>query len=194
MSRRAEKQRSTKETTISVAVELDGTGRTEIATGLGFFDHMLDAFARHGRFDLTVSGQGDLHIDDHHLVEDVALTLGAAIDDALAGREGIERFGHAYVPMDEALARAVWDLSGRAHAEVQLGLQRDRLGRVATENLRHFLESLAKAGRAALHVDLLRGENDHHRAEAAFKAAGVALRRATRIGAGRDVPSTKGSL
>lgn len=194
MTRRGERNRQTKETRIALAIELDGSGTTEIATGLGFFDHMLDAFARHGRFDLTVHATGDLHVDDHHLVEDVALTLGAAIDEALGERRGIERYGHVYVPMDEALARAVWDLSGRPFSVVSLGFHRQRLGQVATENLTHFFQSLAVASRSALHVDLLRGDNDHHRAEAAFKAVGIALRRATRVGPVFDVPSTKGSL
>jgi len=177
-----------------VEIELDGAGQTSISTGLGFLDHMLDAFGRHGRFDLEVEAEGDLHIDDHHTVEDVALTLGQAIDEALGDRAGIERFGHAYVPMDEALARAAWDLSGRAHSVIELGLRRARLGQVATENLRHFLQSLASASRSALHVDLLRGDNDHHRVEAAFKATGVGLRRAVARREGLGVPSTKGSL
>jgi len=194
MTRTGNIERETKETQISTLVDLDGSGVVDVSTGLGFLDHMIEALSRHGRFDVRIRAQGDLHIDDHHVVEDVAITLGQAVDQALGDRAGIERFGHAYVPMDEALARAAWDLSGRAFAVVELGLRRHRLGQVATENLRHFLQSFATSSRSALHVDLLRGDNDHHRAEAAFKATGVALRRAVARGPWADVPSTKGSL
>jgi imidazoleglycerol-phosphate dehydratase len=194
MARTGSVRRDTKETRISTAIDLDGRGEVEVSTGLGFLDHMIEALSRHGRFDVRIEAEGDLHIDDHHVVEDVAITLGQAVDQALGDRAGIERFGHAYVPMDEALARAAWDLSGRAFAVVDLGLRRNRLGQVATENLRHFLQSFATSSRSALHVDLLRGDNDHHRAEAAFKATGVALRRAAALGPWADVPSTKGSL
>mgnify|MGYP001032563535 CR=1 FL=1 len=194
MTRTGNIERETKETQISTLVDLDGSGVVDVSTGLGFLDHMIEALSRHGRFDVRIRAQGHLHIDDHHVVEDVAITLGQAVDQALGDRAGIERFGHAYVPMDEALARAAWDLSGRAFAVVALVLRRHRLGQVATENLRHFLQSFATSSRSALHVDLLRGDNDHHRAEAAFKATGVALRRAVARGPWADVPSTKGSL
>lgn len=194
MARTGSVRRDTKETRISTSIDLDGRGEVEVSTGLGFLDHMIEALSRHGRFDVRIEAEGDLHIDDHHVVEDVAITLGQAVDRALGDRAGIERFGHAYVPMDEALARAAWDLSGRAFAVVELGLRRNRLGQVATENLRHFLQSFATSSRSALHVDLLRGDNDHHRAEAAFKATGVALRHAVTLGPWADVPSTKGSL
>ena len=157
-------------------------------------DHMLDALARHARLDLTLRCTGDLEVDDHHTVEDCAIVLGGALNELLGERRGITRFGSAYAPLDEALARVVVDLSGRPWPEVTLGLRRERLGAVACENLTHFLQTLAIEGRMALHVDVLRGENDHHRAEAAFKALALALRQAiTRDGAS-SVPSTKGVL
>ena len=192
--RSARLERATSETAFAVELTLDGRGEADIATGIGFLDHMLTALARHGRMDLTIEGRGDLEIDDHHTVEDCALALGQAIDRALGDRAGIRRFGSAYAPLDEALARAVVDLSGRPFAAVDLGLRRERLGELAAENLTHFLQSLAVTARLTLHVDLLRGDNDHHRAEAAFKALALALGQAVaRTGFG-DVPSTKGTL
>jgi imidazoleglycerol-phosphate dehydratase len=193
-ARRAAVSRKTLETAIEVELSLDGAGRAEVATGIGFFDHMLGALARHARFDLTLRCQGDLEIDDHHTVEDCALAIGQALDQALGERRGIARFGSAYAPLDEALARAVVDLSGRPCAVVELGLARETLGTLACENLAHFFLSLATAGRMALHVDLLRGTNDHHRAEAAFKATALALRQAVRLDGSDQVPSTKGVL
>ncbi len=187
-------QRKTAETEITVDLDLDGAGRSSVSTGLGFLDHMLASLARHSGFDLRVSCSGDLGVDDHHTVEDCALALGAAIDRALGDRRGIARFGFAYAPLDEALARVVVDLSGRPCAVVELGLRRERLGDVACENIGHFFRSLATAGRLALHADVLRGENDHHKAEAAFKALALALRSATRGTGSAEVPSTKGSL
>ena len=192
-SRTAEISRKTRETEITVRLDLDGAGAAEVATGIGFLDHMLSTLAKHARFDLALSCKGDLGIDDHHTAEDCALALGAAIDQALGDRAGIERFGSAYAPLDEALARAVIDFSGRAYAYVRLGLEREALGGIACENLGHVLRSLATAARATLHVELLRGENDHHRAEAAFKATALALRQAVRV-TGGGVPSTKGVL
>ena len=186
--------RVTAETKVHVTLNLDGQGRSEIATGLGFLDHMLTALAKHARFDLRLTCEGDRHIDDHHTAEDCALALGAALDQALGERRGVVRFGYAYAPLDEALARAVVDLSGRPWSEIELGFTREKLGDVATENLRHALQSLAIAGRMALHVDLLRGENDHHRAEAAFKATALALRAAVARDGGEGVPSTKGVI
>jgi imidazoleglycerol-phosphate dehydratase len=186
--------RKTNETTVSVELGLDGEGRADVTTGLPFYDHMLGALARHARFDLTVRCAGDLHVDDHHTVEDVALALGEALYAAVGDRRGLRRFGDAHAPLDEALARAVVDLSGRPHAEVHLGLRRERLGDVACENLTHALRSLASAGRLTLHVDVLRGENDHHRAEAAFKALALALRAAVARDGHDQVPSTKGVL
>lgn len=191
--RRASIARTTRETAIEIELDLGSSGTIEIATGLGFLDHMLHQLAFHGRFDLRVQAKGDLHIDDHHTVEDVGLALGQALDRALGDRAGIARFGSAYAPLDEALARAVIDLGGRSHAEIALGLTRERLGDVACENLAHFLRSFAGTARAALHVDVLRGENDHHRVEAAFKALALALRAAVALD-GAALPSTKGAL
>ena len=193
-ARRAAVSRKTLETAVEVELALDGSGRAEVATGIGFFDHMLGALARHARFDLTLKCRGDLEVDDHHTVEDCALALGQALDQALAERRGIARFGSAYAPLDEALARAVVDLSGRPCAVVELGLEREALGGLACENVAHFFTSLAITGRMALHVDVLRGANDHHRAEAAFKAAALALRQAVRLDGPDQVPSTKGAL
>jgi imidazoleglycerol-phosphate dehydratase len=190
----AEVTRTTGETAITVSLALDGEGSAELESGIGFLDHMLTALARHARFDLTLSCNGDLEIDDHHTVEDCALALGQALDRALGERRGIARFGWAYAPLDEALARAVVDLSGRPCAVIELGLAREMLGDVACENLAHFLASLATSARMALHVDVLRGSNDHHRAEAAFKALALALRQAVATDGSNRVPSTKGVL
>lgn len=187
-------ERHTSETEIRLTLRLDGTGKTAIDTGLGFFDHMLTALIKHSRFDLELACSGDLHVDDHHTVEDCGLVLGQALDQALADRRGIRRFAHAYAPLDEALARVVLDLSGRPSPHVELGLARPNIGDVASENLGHFFESLAIAGRLALHVDVLKGANDHHRAEAAFKALALALREAVVVTGHDDVPSTKGLL
>ncbi len=192
--RRAELRRETAETRIHLDLRLDGRGQSDIDTGLGFLDHMLAALARHARFDLSLRCEGDLEVDDHHTVEDCALALGAAVDRALGERRGIRRFGAAYAPLDEALVRAVVDLSGRPFAHVELGFERPRIGTVATENLCHFFHSLAIAGRMALHIDLIRGANDHHRAEAAFKALALALRQAVAEAGHDEVPSTKGVL
>jgi imidazoleglycerol phosphate dehydratase HisB len=192
--RTAAVQRATKETRIDLKLCLDGTGETRVQTGIGFLDHMLATLAYHARFDLELRCEGDLHVGDHHTAEDCALALGAALDQALADRAGIARFGYAYAPLDEALARAVVDLSGRPHAQVELGLRRDAIGGIACENLGHVLRSLAIAARATLHVDLLRGENDHHRAESAFKATALALRHAVARTGATSVPSTKGVL
>lgn len=187
-------ERKTRETEIRVQLELDGSGSAKISTGLGFLDHMLEALAKHARLDLELECAGDLHIDDHHTVEDCALALGQALDQALGDRSGIARFSHAYAPLDEALARVVIDLSGRPWPEVHIGFTREKIGDVATENLTHFFESLAMTARCALHVDVLRGKNDHHRAEAAFKALALALRQAVARDASAGIPSTKGVL
>lgn len=193
-TRQAQINRRTRETEIEVVLTLDGEGLSEVATGLPFLDHMLKALARHARFDLKLACRGDLEVDDHHTAEDCALALGAAVDQALGERRGIARFGYAYAPLDEALARVVIDLSGRPYAMVDLGLQRDALGGWAAENIGHFFRSFATASRAALHVELLRGINDHHRTEAAFKALALALRQAVAHDGGASVPSTKGVL
>jgi len=192
-TRRAEIRRRTKETDIVCDLTLDGTGRADVNTGIGFLDHMLATLARHGGLDLTLRCEGDLDVDDHHTAEDCALALGTALDTALGDRKGLRRFGSAYAPLDEALARAVWDLSGRPFAVTELGLRREAIGGLACENIAHFFRSLAVGARACLHVDVLRGENDHHRTEAAFKATAVALREAVLI-IGGDIPSTKGTL
>tara|TARA_R110002073_G_scaffold155194_2_gene310478 strand:+ start:2053 stop:2652 length:600 start_codon:yes stop_codon:yes gene_type:complete len=186
-------RRATKETTISVELLLDGTGQVDVVTGLPFLDHMLTALFLHSRMDVTLRADGDVHVDDHHTVEDCALALGEALDTALGQRAGITRFAHAYAPLDEALCRCVIDLSGRPCAVIELPFRREMLGSVATENLVHFLQSLAMRARMALHVDLLRGDNDHHKAEAAFKAVALALRAAVALD-GSAVPSTKGVL
>jgi imidazoleglycerol-phosphate dehydratase len=193
-TRQAEIHRQTSETEVTLALTLDGEGRADVQTGIGFLDHLLITLARHARFDLTLACRGDLHIDDHHTAEDCALALGTALDRALGERRGITRFGYAYAPLDEALARAVVDLSGRALARVALGLKREKLGELACENVGHVLSSLASAARATLHVDVLHGTNDHHRAEAAFKAVALALRQAAALDGSGEIPSTKGVL
>ncbi len=193
-TRSAKVERKTGETEVVAVLALDGSGRAEVRTGIGFLDHLVGALAHHARFDLRLECSGDLQVDDHHTAEDCALVLGEALDRALEDRSGIARFGFAYAPLDEALARAVVDLSGRPWPEVHLGLSRDVVGSLACESIGHFLVSLAAAARCALHVDLLRGCNDHHRAEAAFKAVALALRQAVALRDGEGVPSTKGVL
>ncbi|MDX1579123.1 MAG: imidazoleglycerol-phosphate dehydratase HisB [Gemmatimonadota bacterium] len=193
-ARTAERRRETSETRIEARVALDRPAEPRIDTGLGFLDHMLAALAVHGGLGIELSAAGDLDVDDHHTVEDCAIVLGGAVSDSLGDRAGIRRFGHAYAPLDEALARAVIDVSGRPHATIDLGLVRERLGDVACENLSHFFRSFAMACAITLHLDVLRGENDHHRAEAAFKAFALALRAAVRRDGSRGVPSTKGVL
>ena len=193
MTRRSEFSRETTEVTITGYLDLDGAGVSQIKTGLGFLDHMLGAFARHGRFDLELVASGDTDVDDHHTVEDCAIVLGRALDEALGDRNGITRFGYAYAPLDESLTRAVIDLSGRPWPEVSIDFTRDTIGEVASENIIHFLNSFAVEGRMALHVDLIRGQNDHHKAESAFKALAIALRSAVSQSDG-GIPSTKGTL
>jgi imidazoleglycerol-phosphate dehydratase len=193
-NRTATTERATRETSIRVRLDVDGSGQAEVRTGIGFLDHLLEALARHARLDLTVQARGDLQVDDHHTAEDSALAIGEALDRALGERRGITRFGSAYAPLDEALARAVIDLSGRPFADVSLGLTREAIGGLACENIPHVLRSFAVAARLTLHVDVLKGENDHHRAEAAFKAVALALRQAVAATAFDDVPSTKGTL
>lgn len=189
----ASTNRETKETKIDIELNLDGTGQVEVSTGIGFMDHMLTALAFHSKMDLKLICDGDLHIDDHHTAEDCALALGTAIDQALGPRRGIQRFGSAYAPLDEALARTVIDLSGRPWPEIHLGLEREMVGTWACENITHFFQSLAMTLKCSLHVDVIRGTNDHHRAEAAFKSCAKALREALTKTTG-DVPSTKGVL
>ena len=192
-TRRAHVTRETRETRVEAELLLS-PGPSRVDTGIPFLDHMLDSLCRHGGFSLRLEARGDLEIDDHHSAEDCALVLGQALDEALGERRGIARFGHAYAPLDEALARAVVDLSGRPFSHVDLGLRRERLGTLACENLTHVMASFAVAARATVHVELIRGENDHHRAEAAFKALALALRTAVSPSGSSEVPSTKGVL
>jgi len=193
-ARTATLSRTTRETDVRVELDLDGTGEARVDTGVGFLDHLLSALALHARLDLVLTCRGDLEVDDHHTAEDCALALGEAVDRALGERRGLARFADALAPLDEALARAVVDVSSRPFALVELGLRRERLGALACENIGHVLRSFAVAARLTLHVDVLRGENDHHRAEAAFKAVALALRRALRVEDADLVPSTKGVL
>ena len=195
MNRAATVSRSTRETTVSVDLALDGSGAAGVETGVGFFDHLLTALATHGLFDLQVKTTGDLVIDDHHTVEDTALALGDAFAEALGDRAGIRRFGDARAPMDEALAEAVVDFSGRPYAAIDLELTTPYVGNLTTQNLPHALEAFARTAGLTLHLRS-RGSNDHHVAEAAFKALARALREAVEIDPrrGGQVPSSKGSL
>jgi imidazoleglycerol-phosphate dehydratase len=194
MNRTAAVERVTRETAVNVVLTLDGTGKAEVRTGIGFLDHLVETLARHAAFDLTLACKGDLRVDDHHSAEDCALGLGEALDRALGERRGVVRFGSAFAPLDEALARAVVDLSGRPYSAIDLGLSRETIGGLSCENVTHVLRSLAVAARLTLHVDVLRGGNDHHRAEAAFKAVALALRQSVARSGNDDIPSTKGVL
>jgi imidazoleglycerol-phosphate dehydratase len=195
-SRTAHVSRRTAETEISLHLNLDGSGQHEIATGIGFLDHMLAQLAVHGLFDLTLKAEGDLHVDPHHTVEDVALTIGQAFDEALSDKTGIVRMAHAYVPMDETLAFVAVDFSGRPYALMQSEWHTPAVGGIATSLIPHFFESFAAAARCTLHARLLYGRDDHHQAEALFKALARALDAATQLDPRRAglVPSTKGSL
>ncbi len=192
----AEISRVTAETEIHLTLNLDGRGQTDIHTGLGMLDHLLTNFAVHGLFDLTLTAHGDLHVDAHHTVEDTALCLGQAIDQALGERQGIVRMADCFVPMDEALAQVVIDLSGRPYAVLDVRWNSPMLGSIPTSVISHFFESLAVTARCNLHARLLYGRDDHHQAEALFKACARALERATRIEPRRQgqIPSTKGRL
>ncbi len=193
--RRAKIERATKETQVVLELALDGSGAAEVATGIGFLDHMLTLFAGHGLFDLTVQAGGDLEIDEHHTAEDVCICLGRAIDQALGDRSGIVRTGHAYVPMDETLARVVVDLSGRPYCVFDSEFATPKLGELSTDLIFHLFESIAIHGRMNLHAAVLYGRNDHHKAEGLFKALARALDGATRPDERRSgVPSTKGTL
>ena len=184
--------RKTNETDIELKLTIDGSGNTDIDTGIAFFDHMLNSFARHGSLDLTVKASGDLSVDDHHTIEDVGITLGSAINNALGDKKGIERFGEARVPMDEALASVAVDISGRSFLVFDATFTETKIGGLTPQNTKHFFESLASNAGINVHMDVY-GDNDHHKIEALFKAFGVALKRAVRI-SGSDVPSTKGVL
>ncbi|PYS74190.1 MAG: imidazoleglycerol-phosphate dehydratase HisB [Acidobacteria bacterium] len=194
-SRSATIHRKTKETDIRVALNLDGSGRSKISTGLPFLDHMLTLFAKHGLFDLTVTCKGDLEVDDHHSVEDIAITLGKALVEALGEKKGINRYGDAIVPMDEALCRSVIDLSGRFYLVYEVQTKRQRIGNFSVELAEHFWRSFAETAKFNLHVDCLRGRNTHHMLEGTFKATTKALRQAVDLNPRVvGVPSTKGSL
>jgi len=194
--RTAEITRNTNETRIRVAINLDGTGKQSIATGVPFLDHMLDQIARHGLIDLDIQCDGDVHIDDHHTVEDVGITLGMAIAQAVGDKKGLRRYGHAYVPLDEALSRVVIDFSGRPGLEYHIDFTRARIGNFDVDLTREFFQGLVNHALMTLHIDNLRGINAHHQCETVFKAFGRALRMAAEVDPrmGGAVPSTKGVL
>ena len=194
--RTAEIIRNTNETKIHVAIDLDGTGRQNLSTGVPFLDHMLDQIARHGLIDLDLPAQGDLHIDDHHTVEDVGIALGQAIFQAIGDKKGIRRYGHAYVPLDESLSRVVIDFSGRPYLSFHVPFTRATTGRFDLDLVREFFQGLVNHARISLHIDNLRGENAHHQCETVFKAFGRALRMAVELDprAAGSIPSTKGTL
>jgi len=194
-ARKAVVKRKTRETDIELSLGLDGGGRSKIATGIGFLDHMLTSFATHGRFDLEVKCKGDLHVDAHHSVEDVGIALGQALKQALGDKAGIVRFGHAYCPLDEALSRCVIDLSGRPWLTFAVAFKAQRVGDMPTELFEDFFWALADHGRLNVHLDLIRGRNGHHIAETLFKASSRALAMAVALDPRvKGVPSTKGSL
>jgi len=194
--RTAEVTRHTAETKITVRVNLDGSGQSRLHTGIGFFDHMLDQIARHGLIDLDIQAEGDLHIDGHHTVEDVGITLGQAVCKAVGDKKGIRRYGHAYVPLDEALSRVVIDLSGRPGMVMNVPFKSGMIGSFDSQLAHEFFQGFVNHAFVTLHIDNLRGENAHHQAETVFKAFGRALRAALEIDprAVGSIPSTKGSL
>ncbi len=196
MSKRtAEVTRDTRETRIRARINLDGSGTGKFDTGVPFLDHMLDQVARHGGFDLEISAKGDLHIDAHHTVEDIGITLGQALVQALGDKQGIRRYGHAYVPLDEALSRVVVDLSGRPGLEFKIDFARARIGEFDVDLVHEFFQGFVNHAQVTLHVDNLKGDNAHHQAETAFKAFGRALRMAVELDPrAKGVPSTKGTL
>ena len=196
MSKRtAEVTRDTKETRIRASIDLDGSGAGKLDTGVPFLDHMLDQVARHGGFDLEISARGDLHVDAHHTVEDIGITLGQALVQALGDKQGIRRYGHAYVPLDEALSRVVVDLSGRPGLAFKIDFVRARIGEFDVDLVHEFFQGFVNHAQVTLHVDNLKGDNAHHQAETAFKAFGRALRMAVEFDPRVEgVPSTKGKL
>jgi imidazoleglycerol-phosphate dehydratase len=195
-ARIADVTRNTRETQIRVVVNLDGSGRSALSTGIGFFDHMLDQIARHGAIDLTVEARGDLHIDGHHTVEDVGITLGQAVAQAIGDKSGIRRYGHAYVPLDEALSRVVVDFSGRPGLVMNVPFVRAMIGEFDVDLAHEFFQGFVNHALVTLHIDNLRGSNAHHQCETVFKAFGRALRAAAEVDprAAGTIPSTKGSL
>ena len=195
-ARTAEVSRKTAETNITVKLNLDGTGQSKLSTGIGFFDHMLDQIARHGLIDLDIEAQGDLHIDGHHTVEDVGITLGQAVAKAVGDKKGIRRYGHAYVPLDEALSRVVIDFSGRPGLVMQVPFKSGMIGAFDSQLAYEFFQGFVNHANVTLHIDNLRGENAHHQAETVFKAFARALRAALELDprSAGTIPSTKGSL
>jgi|SRR5208337_4284868 len=185
--------RKTRETDITVELKLDGTGVSSISTGIGFFDHMLTSFSKHGLFDLNIKASGDLNVDDHHIIEDMGITLGEAFREALGDKSGVERFGYAIVPMDESLATVAVDISGRGYSVFCADFASEKIGDFSTRMTRHFIDSFARA--AGININIrIEGDDDHHMVESMFKALGVALYHATRVNEKRGVPSTKGKL
>lgn len=195
-ARIAEITRQTNETKISISINLDGTGSQRIATGVPFLDHMLEQIARHGLIDMDIQAQGDIHIDDHHTVEDIGIALGQAISQAIGDKKGIRRYGNAYVPLDEALSRVIIDFSGRSYLEFHVPFVRATTGRFDLDLVREFFQGLVNHAKISLHIDNLRGENAHHQCETVFKAFGRALRMAAELDprASNIIPSTKGTL
>ncbi|KXA99502.1 imidazoleglycerol-phosphate dehydratase [candidate division MSBL1 archaeon SCGC-AAA261C02] len=184
-------ERKTKETTIDVKINLDGSGEAEVQTGIRFFNHLLESFAKHGRFDLEAKAQGDF---EHHIAEDTMIALGAALEDALGDKVGIRRMGDAIVPMDDSLALVAIDLGGRVYSEIEVDFTKKQLDDLSSDLLVHLLETFASNGKFNLHVKIMRGDNDHHKAEAIFKALGVALSEAVSLTGSREIPSTKGAI
>ena len=193
--RQAEISRNTLETQITVRLDLDGSGKSKLDTGIGFFDHMLDQIARHGMIDLEVKAKGDLHIDGHHTVEDIGITIGQALAQAIGDKKGLRRYGHAYVPLDEALSRVVVDLSGRPGLTYNMNFTRSMIGDFDVDLMREFFQGMVNHAAITLHIDNLRGDNAHHQCETMFKAFGRALRMAAESDPrSSGIPSTKGSL
>ena len=194
--RKVVKNRDTSETQIAIDLNLDGTGQTELDTGLPFLDHMLDQIGRHGMIDLSIKAKGDLHIDDHHTIEDIGITLGEALNEAVGDKKGIRRYGHAYIPLDEALSRVVLDFSGRPGLFMQADFVKEEVGNIDVNMFEHFFQSLSNHAFITLHIENLYGENAHHQIETIFKAFGRAIRMAVEIDEKQQdiIPSTKGAL
>lgn len=192
MKREKKLKRKTSETNIEISLNLDGEGKSHINTGIEFFNHMLESFAKHGLFDLDIIAEGDLEVDDHHTVEDVGILLGEVLNEALGDKKGIRRMAHALIPMDESLAMVAIDISGRSYTVLDLPFKKSKVGSLSTENVGHFMESLARTGKINLHARC-EGENDHHQIEALFKALARSLHDATRI-THQSIPSTKGVI